>query len=83
MTGFNFVEPNNYLALLSAVAIGPVAVTVDASTWDRYSSGIYDGCNQQSPSLDHGVLLVGYGTENGLDYWLIKNSWGPTWGENG
>lgn len=58
-----------------------LSVAVDASSWSYYSGGIYDGyC---STSLDHGVTLVGYGTENGQDFWRIKNSWNTWWGENG
>jgi len=64
---------------------GPISVTVDASKWSSYSSGIFDGCDPDHPSLDHGVLLVGYGYDEptGLDYWLIRNSWGSMWGEDG
>jgi cathepsin L len=52
-----------------------VSITVDASQWSTYSGGVFDGCNQESPELDHGVLLVGYGTDADLgDYWLVRNS---------
>lgn len=67
--------------LLDAVAnIGPVSVGMDASDLSAYESGIYK-CS--SSRLDHAVLAVGYGSENGVDYWIIKNSWGKSWGENG
>eukprot|EP01084_Bolivina_argentea_P229892 387904_1 len=61
---------------------GPLAIAVDAASgWQTYNGGIMSDC--YGTSLDHGVLLVGYGTENGTDYWLIKNSWGSGWGEDG
>ena len=53
----------------------PIAVSVDASTWHAYESGIYTGCSMASPEIDHAVILAGYGTEDGQDYWLIRNSW--------
>ena len=69
---------------MNAVArIGPMDVSVDASTWSAYDSGIFNGCNQKNPDSDHAVVLMGYGSENGQGYWLVRNSWSPNWGENG
>lgn len=78
------VQPNNETALMIAVARQPVSVAVEADgfDWQFYSSGVVtDACGT---NLDHGVLVVGYGTDSSAgDYWLVKNSWGPDWGESG
>eukprot|EP00615_Pteridomonas_danica_P010929 CAMPEP_0114340340 /NCGR_PEP_ID=MMETSP0101-20121206/8313_1 /TAXON_ID=38822 ORGANISM="Pteridomonas danica, Strain PT" /NCGR_SAMPLE_ID=MMETSP0101 /ASSEMBLY_ACC=CAM_ASM_000211 /LENGTH=370 /DNA_ID=CAMNT_0001473573 /DNA_START=100 /DNA_END=1212 /DNA_ORIENTATION=- len=85
ITGYTTITSNSYDELMEAVAtVGPIGLTVDASQWSGYSGGVFDGCNQENPDLDHGVLLVGYGTDSDLgDYWLVRNSWGPAWGEKG
>eukprot|EP00759_Apiculatamorpha_spiralis_P027664 PhF_6_TR30417/c1_g1_i1/m.44615/K01365/CTSL; cathepsin L len=84
LKNFSVIESNNYNALMNAIAfVGPVTISVDASTWSSYESGIYDGCNQTNPSIDHAVQLVGYGSENNVPYWIVRNSWTPSWGENG
>jgi len=63
---------------------GPLAISVDASTWSAYETGVFNGCNQTSPDIDHAVQLVGYGKDPVLgDYWLVRNSWSPSWGEAG
>ncbi|KAK7605325.1 hypothetical protein V9T40_007183 [Parthenolecanium corni] len=66
---------------------GPVAVSVDARRWDFrfYKSGIYysDECCNYNHCLNHAMLVVGYGTQDETDYWLLKNTWGESWGENG
>jgi len=75
------VKKNDETGLMSAVNIEPVSVAVDAQSWQTYRSGVMTGpCGK---SLDHGVLLIGYGTEGANDYWLVKNSWGTSWGEKG
>jgi len=82
-TGFTDVPTNSQLALMTAVVQQPVAVAIEAdeNAFQFYSSGVLT--KPCGTNLDHGVLLVGYGTEGGLDYYKVKNSWGTTWGQEG
>ncbi|KAH6781071.1 Granulin repeat cysteine protease family protein [Perilla frutescens var. hirtella] len=81
--GYEDVPENDEKALQKAVAHQPVSVAIEAGGRDfqLYQSGIFTG--KCGTNLDHGVVAVGYGTENGKDYWIVRNSWGSSWGEQG
>jgi len=83
ITGYTDVTVDDETALETAVVSGCVSVAIEADQYafQYYSSGVLTGtCGT---SLDHGVLVVGYGTDGSQEYWLVKNSWGTSWGEEG
>ncbi|XP_006658211.2 ervatamin-B-like [Oryza brachyantha] len=85
ISGYQRVNPNDEAALAAAVANQPVSVAIEGSSplFQHYSSGVFtaDSCGT---TLNHAVTMVGYGAAaDGSAYWLIKNSWGATWGEGG
>merc|ERR1719160_826290 len=84
LSGWNQLPSNKLQPLQQALTMeGPAVVSVDANNWFDYTRGVFDGCEKENPVLGHAVLLVGYGQDNGKDYWRIQNSWGSDWGEAG
>lgn len=80
--GHKMTRSNDAQAFMRALLIGPVSVSVDAD-WESYHSGVFSGCSKIRSALSHQVLLAGYAKENGEKYWLVQNSWGTDWGEDG
>ena len=78
------IPSNNQLLLKEAVSIQPVIVAIEADRtyFQFYKSGILDS-TLCGTNLDHAVVVVGYGEEDGQKYWIVRNSWGTSWGDNG
>ena len=79
---------DEYAMAYALQKIGPLSAIVHTNLdWQLYDNGIYNPsnttCSNDISKQEHGVIIIGYGTENGLDYWIIRNSWGADWGENG
>lgn len=84
ITSYAEVPPNSETDLLKTVSMQPVSASIHASpALQHYSGGVFTG-DDCGTELNHAVTIIGYGaTEDGTPFWLIKNSWSDTWGENG
>lgn len=84
MKSYSDVTSKSPDQLKAALNKGPVSVAIEAdkAVFQQYTGGIISG-SDCGTSLDHGVLAVGYGSENGQEYFIVKNSWGSNWGDNG
>ena len=84
VSSYTDVTKNDAAQLKAALDKQPVSVAIEAdkTAFQMYTSGVITGTDCGT-NLDHGVLAVGYGTEDGTEYFLVKNSWGASWGDAG
>lgn len=86
VTGYSQVQPKSVDQLKAAVNTGVVTVSIRASSpvFQQYKSGILDSPDcADGLNVDHAVAVVGYGSEGGKSYYIVRNSWGATWGDQG
>lgn len=84
VSGYKMVTANSSTQTKAAIDLQPIAVSIEAdkAVFQLYKTGVFDS-SKCGTNLDHAVALVGYGVENGQDYFILRNSWGASWGEEG
>lgn len=84
-TGYTDISANNPNAMKNALANNPISVAIEADTFyfQHYSTGILNNASKCGTNLDHATAVVGWGSENGVEYWIMRNSWSSSWGESG
>ena len=85
VTSYVDVTPNSDSAMMTALNVCPISIAIeaDARSFQMYTSGIYSDLQGCGNTLDHAVVLVGYNSDAGQDYYILRNSWATSWGENG
>ena len=84
VSDYDRITPNTVSQMRAGLDQQPLAVSIEADklVFQTYKTGVMSS-TKCGTTLDHAVLAVGYGTEDGQDYWLVKNSWNTTWGDQG
>ena len=82
----NITSQDEVELMVAVGTVGPVSIAFQVvSDFRFYKSGVYESseCHSGEKDVNHAVLAVGYGVEDGKDHWIVKNSWGPKWGIDG
>ena len=82
VAGYTDIPQNNCAQLTTAIQQQPVSVAIAANAIMMYSGGVFDNPSCGT-GLNHGVAAVGFGTDNGKNFWIVRNSWSSSWGEQG
>lgn len=85
VNGYVDVKQNDQAALMAAVTLTPVSISVAAEPWQMYERGVFDGCRLRGAGtvIDHAVQVVGYDDTASTPFWIVRNSWGKSWGQSG